>query len=87
MNMSFVKYVLLAVLGSTAIAPGTSGNVASRTFDAESVSQPRGGAPGEAGDNKNASTTNKNTASNKNAKKPAEKSKKNSGQGGTPAPK
>jgi hypothetical protein len=88
MDMSFIKYVLLAVLGATAVAPETSGNISTRTYDAESVSQPRGGTPSDVSENKNASTSKKNTASsNKNAKKPAEKSKKNSGGTTTPPPK
>jgi len=82
--MSFVKYVLLAILGSTPIAPANSGNLSPRTYDAESVSQPRGGAPSEAG----SSNSNKNTSANKNVKKPAQKSgKKSSGGTTTPSPK
>ena len=72
-----MTYVLLAVLGSIGINPGTADNVSVRICDAESVSQPRGGAGSSASENKNASNLNKNTTSNKNAKKPTEKSKKN----------
>ena len=72
--MSFVNYVLLAVLGSTTIAPGGSGNVSLRTYDAESVSQPRGSAPSEASENRTSNSNKNTTTSNKNAKKPAEKS-------------
>src|SRR2546427_13234776 len=89
MNMSFVEYVLLGILGSTPIAPGTSGNVSPRTYDAESVSQPSGSAPSEAGfsaENKNPSNSNKNAASgNKNTRKPTQKSGKKSS-GGTTTP-
>jgi len=89
--MSFVNYVLLAILGSASIAPGASTNVPTRTYDAGSVAQPRGSAPSEASyrSNRDASNSNKKSSNdNKNAKKPAQKgNKKSSGGGSTPPPK
>jgi hypothetical protein len=91
MKMSIVEYVLLAILGSTPVAPGTSANVPPQIYDAESVAQPRGSAPREASyrSNKDASNSNKkSTNDNKNGKKPPEKGgKKSSGGGSTPPPK
>ena len=46
--MASIEYVLLAILGSTTIAPGSSGNVSPRSYGAESVPQPSGSAPAEA---------------------------------------
>jgi len=90
--MPFVNYMLLAILGSSPVAPGTSANVSPRTYDAESVAQPSGGVPTEASYsriNKGASNSNKKaTTDNKNGKKPPEKGgKKSSGGGSTPPPK
>jgi len=89
--MAFVEYVLLAILGSTPIAPATSGNISPRTYDAESVVQPSGSAPSNASYSrvdKSASNSNKRTTTdNKNGKKPPEKGKKSSGGTTTPAPK
>ena len=87
--MPFIEYALLAILGSTPVAPGTSANVSPRTYDAESVAQPSGGVPSYARTNKDASNSNKKaTNDNKNGKKPTQKGgKKGTGGGGTPPPK
>ena len=89
--MAFVEYVLLAILGSTPIAPGTSNNVSPRMYDAESVSQPGGGAPSQpiyCSADKNASNSNKKTTTdNKNGKKAEKGGKKSSGGTTTPSPK
>ena len=81
--MPLVEYVLLAILGSTPIAPGPSNSISPRTYGAESVAQPSGGVPSAAHSSRlDKSTSNSNkkaTTDNKNGKKPAEKSKKGSG--------
>jgi hypothetical protein len=91
MNMPLVEYLLLAILGSAPIAPGSSNNVSLRTYGAESVSQPGGSTPAErryCSVDKNASNSNKKaTTGNSNSKKPPEKGKKNSGGTSTPPPK
>ena len=47
--MAFVEYVLLAVLGSTGAAAsgGTPSSPSTRTFDADAIAQPSGGAADE----------------------------------------
>ena len=44
--MAFVEYLLLAVLGSTGAAAsgGTPSSPSTRTFDADAIAQPSGGA-------------------------------------------
>jgi len=90
--MPIVEYLLLAILGSTPIAPNTPVNVSSRTYDAESVAQPSGGAPSETSrarvDRGTSNSNKKSSSDNKNVKKPAEKGgKKGSSSGSTPPPK
>lgn len=97
--MAFVEYILLALLGSTAAAPGaTPGNAGLRTFAAESVAQPAGGEMGDGtlnartspGSVANSNSKGKATKAHKGGKKGhkgGKKGKKGSGTTTTPPPK
>jgi hypothetical protein len=90
MNMPLVEYVLLAILGSMPIAPGTSSSISPRTYGAESVAQPAGSVPVKAGysnDNRSSNSDKKATTGNSNSKKPPEKGKKGTSGTSTPPPK
>ena len=85
--MAFVEYVLLALLGSTAAAPGVApGNSAVRTFAADSISQPAGGEMSSASAANTNSSGKKSHKGGKKGHKGGKKGKKSSGTT-TPPPK
>jgi hypothetical protein len=86
--MAFVEYILLALLGSTAAAPGATPSRASvRTLAADTVAQPAGG---EMSSGSMANSNSKVTKAQKGGKKGhkgGKKGKKSSGGTTTPPPK
>jgi len=85
--MAFLEYVLVALLGSTAAAPGVaSGGSPVRTFTAESVTQPAGGDMSSAGVANTNSSGKKRHKGGKKGHKGGKKGKKSSGST-TPPPK
>ena len=87
--MAFVEYVLVALLGSTAAAPGAApAGPSVRTFAAEAITQPVGGAMGVSSvSNSNSTSGKKGHKGGKKGHKGGKKSKKGSSGSTTPPPK
>jgi hypothetical protein len=86
--MAFVEYILLALLGSTAAAPGaTPTSALVRTLTADTVTQPAGGEMSAGSMASSSSKTRKGHKGGKKGHKGGKKGKKSSGGSTTPPPK